>query len=127
MLEFSYHTMIVHFVFLTIQRTACRISGLLSNVDQVYNRDDYKTWLSFFLEHYGEPIKYQAYRYFAKGQMTYMHNTLLQFFLSRIQKWNMPVASWTILRGESVKDLLLAKDKLVCWPVWIAVSRLWGN
>lgn len=116
--------MIVHFVFPAIQRTGCRISGLLlSNVDQVYNRDDYKNWLSFFSEHYEEPIKYQAYRYFAKGWMLFTHDTLPQFFLSRTQKWNMPVASWTTLGGE--KDLLLAKDKLACWPIWIAVSRLW--
>ena len=127
MLEFFHYTTIVRFVFPPIQRTGCRISGLLlSDVDQVYNRDDYQTWLSFLSEHNEEQIKYRAYRYFAKGWMLCTHNTLPQFFLGRIQKWNMPVASWTTLGGECVKGLLLAKDKLVCWLVWIAVSRLWG-
>ena len=86
-LEFFHYTMVVHFVFPTIQRTGCGISGLLlSDVDQVYNRDDYQTWLSFLSEHNEEQIKYQAYRYSAKGWMLCTHNTLPQFFLSRIQK-----------------------------------------
>lgn len=83
----------------------------LSKVGQVYNRNDNKTW--FLPEHYEEQTKYQTYLYFAKGWMLYTYNTLSQLFLSIFQKWNMPVVSWIMTGGESMKGLLLAKNKLV--------------